>query len=110
MIYDHSLADLDIGGNGIRARYLECCPRHLLDQLATELLRASDGKTALALAELISSNQPRIVSGRERVRLGPIENALSLCLLPFKQGRGSLRSRAVGRAPQRPRALRLYQR
>jgi hypothetical protein len=23
MIYDHSLADLDIGGSGIRARYLE---------------------------------------------------------------------------------------
>src|SRR5262249_10673177 len=68
--------------------------------LLRSFLRASDGKMARILAEVISSNQPRIASGRERVRLGPIENALSLCLLRFKQGRGSLRSRAVGWAPQ----------
>jgi len=51
----------------------------------------------LALAGPIPSNQPRIASGHEQVRLGPIEKALSLCLLPFKQGRGSLRWLWAGR-------------
>jgi len=36
----------------------------------------------------ISSNQPRIASGRGQVRFSPIENVLRLRLLPFKQGRG----------------------
>jgi hypothetical protein len=59
--------------------------------------------------------QSRIASGREQVRFSPIENALRLRLLPFKQGRGSLRPRAVGSAPQvhlfAPiRTPRLYQR
>ena len=54
-------------------------------------LRASDRKVTPALADMaISSNQPRIASGREQVRFSPIENALRLRLLPFKQKVGAL--------------------
>ena len=58
-----------------------------------------DGKSALA-EMAISSNQPRIASGREQARFSPIENAVRLRLLPFKQGRGSIRPRVVSLMPQ----------
>jgi hypothetical protein len=69
VIYDHLPAYLDIG----------------MISLPQSFLRASDGKMAPALAEVISANEPRIASGWERVRLGPIENALSLVSFPLSK-------------------------
>ena len=83
-------------GNTVKPRAYAAHLGHLLDRLATAFsLRIGPEDDALA-DMAISSNQPRIASGREQVRFSPIENALRLRLLPFKQGRSSIRPRAEG--------------